>query len=80
MLINTKNLNKNIAIVAEMENRVLDLKDRIREMSEKEKQIADETRNKFLITIKMLNFSFRLLQKLIKQNKNKNLKKVLQRG
>ena len=80
MLINTKNLNKNIAIVAEMENRVLDLKDRIREMSEKEKQIADETRNKFLITIKMLNFFFRLLQKLIKQNKNKNLKKVLQRG
>ena len=80
MLINTKNLNKNIAIVAEMENRVLDLKDRIREMSEKEKQIADETRNKFLITLKMLNFFFRLLQKLIKQNKNKNLKKVLQRG
>ena len=80
MLINTKNLNKNIAIAAEMENRVLDLKDRIREMSEKEKQIADETRNKFLITIKMLYFFFRLLQKLIKQNKNKNLKKVLQRG
>ena len=49
-------------------------------MSEKEEQIADETRNKFLITIKMLKFFIRLLQKLIKQNQNKNLKKVLQRG
>ena len=39
MLINTKNLNKNTEIVAGMENRVLDLKDRIREMSEKKNKL-----------------------------------------
>ena len=45
-LINTKNLNENKEIVAEIEDRIPDLKDRIKEMSETEKNIyknADET-------------------------------------
>ena len=37
-LINVKDPNENKEIVAEIKNRILDLKDRIKEMSEKEKK------------------------------------------
>ena len=37
-LINTKNLNENKAIVAEIKNRISDLKDRIKKMSKTEKK------------------------------------------
>ena len=39
MPINTKNLNEIKEIVAEIEDRISDLKNRIREMGEKEKNI-----------------------------------------
>ena len=39
MPINTKNLNKIKEIVAEIEDRISDLKNRIRKMGEKEKNI-----------------------------------------
>ena len=39
ILINTKNPNENKEFVAEIENRISDLKDRIKEMSETEKKI-----------------------------------------
>ena len=38
-LINLKDSNENKEIVAEIKSRILNLKDRIKEMSEKEKQI-----------------------------------------
>ena len=38
-LINVKDSNENKEIVAGIKNRILDLKDRIKEMSEKEKKI-----------------------------------------
>ena len=61
-----------------------DLKDKISEMSETEKKNrnADET---LKITEEILDYSkkvqkfFQLHQKLIKENQNQNLKKVLQK-
>ena len=38
VLINVKNPNENKEIVAKMKNRILDLKDRIKEMSKNEKK------------------------------------------
>ena len=45
MLINTKNADENKEIVEEIENRISDLKDRIEQMSDKEKKYenANET-------------------------------------
>ena len=43
MLIKTKNLDKNKEIVAEIKDRISDLKQIIKEMSETEKKNADET-------------------------------------
>ena len=39
MLINTKNADENKEFVEEIENRILDLEDRIQEMNEKEKKM-----------------------------------------
>ena len=83
MLIDIKNTDKNIEMVAEIKDRISALKDRIKKnMSETEKKIKMLIRHwrllkKFLIIIK--NF-FCLHQKLIKENQNQNLKKELQIG
>ena len=44
-LINVKDSNENKEIVAGIKNRILDLKDRIKEMSEKEKKIKVRMRH-----------------------------------
>ena len=80
MLINTSSDEKEN--VEEIENRISDLKDRIKKMSNKEKKdkIVDETLEiikKFLIKIKKLKKFFMVHQKLIKENQNQRLKKVL---
>ena len=83
MLINTKNADENKEFVEEIENRILDLEDRIQEMNEKEKKMLRRHQRlleKFLIKIKMLKIFFIVHQKLIKENQNQRLKKVLQRG
>ena len=84
MLINTENPDKNREFVAEIKDRISNLKDRIREMGEKEKKKMlmrhQRLLKKFMITIKMLKRFFSLHQKLIKENQNQNLKKALQRG
>ena len=54
MLIKTKNLDKNKEIVAEIKDRISDLKQRLKEMSETEKKNADET---LQIIKKILNYS-----------------------
>ena len=82
MLINTKNADENKEFVEEIENRILDLEDRIQEMNEKEKKMLRRHQRlleKFLIIIKMLKIFFIVHQKLIKENQNQRLKKVLQR-
>ena len=85
MLINTS-LDKNKEIVEETKYRISDLKGRIKEMGKKyKKKIKMLMRHqrllkKFLITIKMTKQNFKLNQKLIKENQNRRLKKVLQRG
>ena len=71
--------------VKEIKDRISDLKDRIERMSDKEDKDknANETLErlleKFLIIIKMLKIFFIVHQKLIKENQNQRLKKVLQR-
>ena len=70
-LINTKNPHENKKFVAEIKNRISDLKDKIKKWVKQKKKNADETLKiikKFLITIKMLKTFFRLYQKLIKEN------------
>ena len=83
-LINTKNRDEQKEIVKEMENRISDLNDRIKKMSEKEKKEKnmDETLNiikKFLITIKTLTNFLNLHQRLIKESQSQILTRVLQR-
>ena len=83
-LINTKNRDEQKEIVKEMENRISDLNDRIKKMSEKEKKDKnmDETLNiikKFLITIKTLTNFLNLHQRLIKESQSQSLTRVLQR-
>ena len=84
-LINTSP-DENKKIVEEIEDRISYLKDRIKRISEKEKKKMKmrmkhwRLLKKFLITIKMLKTFFILHQKLIKENQNQRLKKVLQRG
>ena len=78
-------MKTNKKIVEEVEDKISYLKDRIKRMSEKEKKDknADETlkiTKKFLITINMFKKLFSLHQKLIKENQNQILKKVLQKG
>ena len=85
MLINIKNRDENKKNVEELENRISDLKDRIKTMSGKEKK--DKNADEILEIIKKIidyntdaqNF-FIIHQKLIKENQNQRLKKVLQRG
>ena len=85
MLINTKNADEKNKNVEEIENRISDLKYRIKRMSEKEKidKNADET---LKIIKKILDYNrepqkfFIMHQKLIKENQNQRLKKVLQKG
>ena len=84
MLINTKNADENKEIVEEIEDRISGLKDRIEKMSDKEKNIKMQMRHKrllekFFIIIKMLKIFFIVHQKLIKENQNQRLEKVLQR-
>ena len=82
-LINIKNVDKNKGIVEEIENRISDLENRIKEINEKEKKTLRRhyrLLEKFLIIIKMLKVFFIVHQKLIKENQNQRLKKVLQRG
>ena len=84
MLINTKNADENKEIVEEIEDRISGLKDRIEKMSDKEKNIKMQMRHKrllekFFIIIKMLQIFFIVHQKLIKENQNQRLEKVLQR-
>ena len=85
MLINIKNQDKSKKNVKEIKDRISDLKDRIERMSDKEEKDknANETLErlleKFLIIIKMLKIFFIVHQKLIKENQNQRLKKVLQR-
>ena len=78
-------MKTNKKIVEEVEDKISYLKDRIKRMSEKEKKEknVDETltiTKKFLITINMFKKLFSLHQKLIKENQNQILKKVLQKG
>ena len=85
MLINTKNADEKKKNVEEIENRISDLKYRIKRMNEKEKidKNADET---LKIIKKILDYNrepqkfFIMHQKLIKENQNQRLKKVLQKG
>ena len=83
MFINTKNADENKENIKEIESRILNLEEGINEMDEKEKQIKMLRRHqrlleKFLIIIKMLKIFFIVHQKLIKENENQRLKKVLQ--
>ena len=83
MLINTKNLDKNKEIVKETKDRLSDLEERIKKMSKTEKKIKMLMRHqrllkKFFIVIKMFKKCLGLHQKLIKENQNQRLKKVLQ--
>ena len=84
MFIDIKNRDGNKKNVAEIENRISDLKDWIKRMSEKEKKDknADETL-KIIKNILDYNKDARNFfiehQKLIKVNQNQWLKKVLQR-
>ena len=82
--INTKNPDKNKESVVEIKDRLSDLNDKIKKTSEKEKEIKMLMRHqrllkKFLSTIKMLKKVFCLHQKLIKENQNQRLQKVLQK-
>ena len=82
-LINIKNVDKSKGIVEEIEDRISDLENRIKEINEKEKKTLRRhyrLLEKFLIIIKMLKVFFIVHQKLIKENQNQRLKKVLQRG
>ena len=82
-LINNKNVDKSKGIVEEIEDRIPDLENRIKEINEKEKKTLRRhyrLLEKFLIIIKMLKVFFIVHQKLIKENQNQRLKKVLQRG
>ena len=83
-LINIKNADENKETVAEKIDRISNLKDRIKEMSEtKKKKMGIQLQRllkKFLITKKMRNKFFSIHQKLIKENQNQSLKKALQRG
>ena len=57
MLINTENPDKNKEFVAEIEDRISDLKDRIKKTSKTEKKMMMRhcrLLTKFLITVKML--------------------------
>ena len=56
MLINTKNPDENKEIVAEIKNRISDLKDKIREMSKTEKESVDET--------------LKIIERIVNYNKN----------
>ena len=56
MLINTKNPDENKEIVAEIKNRISDLKDKIREMSKTEKESMDET--------------LKIIERIVNYNKN----------
>ena len=83
MLIKTKNLDKNKEIAAEIKDRISDLKQRIKEMSETEKKMLMRhyrLSKKFLITVKMLKKFSSLHQKLIKENQGQSLEKALQIG
>ena len=84
MLIKTKNLDKNKEIVAEIKDRISDLKQRIKEMSEteKKKMLMRHYRlsKKFLITVKMFKKFSSLHQNLIKENQGQSLEKGLQIG
>ena len=83
-LIKVKDQNKNKEIVADIENRLSGLKDKIWEIDETEKKNknADET---LKIIEEILDYSkkvqklFQLHQELIKEHQNQNLKKVLQK-
>ena len=84
MFINT-NPDGNKEIVEEIKGRMSDLKDKIKVMSEKEKEKknADET---LKILEKILNYNkniqkfFQSASNVDKKNQNQKLKKVLQRG
>ena len=86
ILINTSNPDENKNKCSRDKRQNIRFKRRIKGMSEAEKknENADETlkrlQKKFLITIKMLKKYFSLHQKLIKENQNQRLKKVLQKG
>ena len=82
---NIKNADENENIVEEIKNKISDLNSRIKNMSEKEKvdKNADETLeiiNKILDYNKEAQNFFIVQQKLIKENQNQRLKKLLQRG
>ena len=85
ILINIKNADENENIVEDIKNKISDLNGRIKNMSEKEKvdKNADETLeiiNKILDYNKEAQNFFIVQQKLIKENQNQRLKKLLQRG
>ena len=85
ILSNIKNVDENENIVEEIKNQISDLNSRIKNMSEKEKvdKNADETLeiiNKILDYNKEAQNFFIVQQKLIKENQNQRLKKLLQRG
>ena len=82
VLINTNNPDKNKEFVAEIKDRISDLKDRIKQMIETGKKIKmlmihERLLKKFLITTEILKKFSRLHQKLIKENQNQSLKKAL---
>ena len=79
-----KNLNGNKEIVAKIKDRMSHLKDKIKKKAkEKKSKSVDET---LKIIEDILDYNkgakifFRLHQKLIKENQNQHLKKVLQIG
>ena len=82
-LINLKNTTENKEFATEAKNRISSLKNRIKKNERKGKKSVDEHQEslkKFLITIDRFKKFLHQPQKLIKQNHNQNLKKVLQRG
>ena len=84
MLINTRNPDENKKIVAEIKDRISDLKDSIRKMNETETKIKMLMRRqrllkKFLITIKIFKKIFSLHQKLIKKSEPKPEESITER-
>ena len=83
MLINTENPDKNKEFVAEIEDNIRFKRQNKKKNEQNRKKNDDETLqiiNEILDYSKNAQKIFSLHQKLIKENQNRRLKKVLQRG
>ena len=83
-LINTKNADKNKEYVEEIEDRISDSKDRIEQMSDKEKKYENAKETLEIIN-KVIDYNnddqnfFHHASRVDKKNQNQRLKKILQR-